>query len=361
MLVSHLIQELSKEQASGHEKFPPGFFPAYRRYPYLGLERSDDNLFCTALTIAKLQHWLPSLSTDKQNVINSIVDKARTNYSNYRVWRRESWVYQFWREGSGLHFPNGKLLRHFKKFKSPPDADDTALAYLSYPHTQAETLAWKHYLQTFANGEQKWNTKMPTPLRIPKVYSTWMGTGAMPVEFDVVVLSNVLRCFHHYGLPLNEYDEASILFLCRVISTGDYVHQPFYLAPWYPSSILIHYYLVQLLTETQWPQIDALRSVLIDHWHTISKQATNFVEKVLLCNSALRLGIPTSPIQIPPNWPQTLYFTCYTGGMLTALHSRAAWAIAKWPIFHWRFSCNAYALSILLEYQMLMHEQEANL
>ena len=351
-MIEELIERIGRQQSTGEPAFHRGHFRANRSYPYLRLQRADNNLFYTALTLSVLKNTKPTLDDPARAMIDRITEGALANYHHYRVEREGVKVYQFWPEGKHHHFPNGTLLHRFKKFKSPPDADDTALAYQTYPHTRTEAAQFQVYLQQFANGSRKWNRKISANLNLPKVYATWMGTGAMPIEFDVVVMSNLLRTFRQYGLPVNEYDQATLDYLSQVIRSGLYRQKPFVAAPWYPSALIIHYHLVKLMVTPGFPDPDLWKEQLVTHLRDFQPQS--LMEKILWNSSARRLGQQPVEVVYGEHWEDRIRgFTFYIGGMLTALNSRISWYLAQFPAFHWRFRCDAFYYALLLEHEVL--------
>ncbi len=353
-MILSLLERIQTLQSPGDQFFAQGHFPAYRYYPYLNLRRADDNLFFTALTTSLLQFALASQGDALKSIIRTMESAALENYPSYRVARNGIPVYQFWKEGQNYHFPNGWLLHRFKKFKSPPDTDDTALAYLTFPHQDQEVEGFRSYLAQFANGQRKWNHKIPAEFNRAKVYSTWMGTGAMPIEFDVVVMSNLLRVFNRYQLTLNEFDRATLEYLTEMIDVAFYMKQPFYAAPWYPSAVIIHYHMVKLMWETQWPVLVAKRGRLQKQLQFLQKASCGFMERILMQSSALRLEMDPSVFREEKNEKTDFQdFTFYIGGMLTAMSSKWSWYLAKNPVFHWQFKCPAFCYALILELEVL--------
>ena len=351
-MIEELLAKISRLQSAGEPKFQQGLFRARRYYPYLSLRREDDNLFFTALTLAVLKDVKADLEYELRQVVGVMEQMALSNYHRYRVERDGTQVYQFWPEGRNRHFPNGHLLHRFKKFKSPPDADDTALAYQTFPHSLEEAACLQVYLQQFANGSRKWNQKVPPEFNLPKVYSTWMGTGAMPIEFDLVVMCNLLRTFRQYDLPVNEYDRATLDFIHRMIGSGFYLERPFVAAPWYPSALTIHFHLVKLASGPGIP--DQWHAWLVEHLELLRPLARGFMQKILWNCSAARLGQPVQTVNYDDGWEGELSgFTFYIGGMLTALSSKSSWRLAEHPVFHWHFRCEAFYYALLLEHEIL--------
>ena len=332
-----------------------GFFYAFRHYPYLGLRRIDDNFFCTALTINLLSRLSDGLSEPILSQLQAKKKYFEQETSAYCVKRGNTKVYQFWPDRRKAHFPNGNLLKHFKKFKSPPDADDTALAYQVFDFDPLEVKNWQHYLRTFANGARKWNLKVRSEWQQPKVYGTWMGTGKMPIEFDTVVMTNILSAIFKYQIPLDEYGAQTLNFIQLMIYSGDYLRYPFEAAPWYPNSILIHYHLVEFVTRHSIEnKLDLLKKLSVQNHVLAQSSKLKFMEEVLVKNAALKLGLSPIKLILSNNWEKEAdSFPFYIGGMLTAATSKISWKLAKYSIFHWQFICPALNCALIVEYFLL--------
>lgn len=354
---NQLLEKIFAFQVSGSNLYDDGHFQSNRFYPYLALKREDDNLFFTTLTISVLKWMEPFMDEGQKGLVEKICQSALPNFEAYQVKNDRAKVYQFWKTGKNNHFPNGCLLHHFKKFKSPPDADDTALAYLAKTHELSDVIEVREYLKQFANGAGKWNRKVPQFLNIPYVYSTWMGSGRMPIEFDIVVMSNLLRMFWKYRLLVNQYDVATMEYISEVVKKGYYIQRAFECAPWYPSPVIIHYHLTKLATETGYEQIEALIPYLRDQFKLlVAKSNKNHsMDLLLLHSSSMRLKVPYEIKQpvLPLTEAELAAYPFYIGGMLTATQSRWLWRLAAHPVFHWQFRCLAFNYTLMLENKVL--------
>ncbi len=357
--LTELLDQIEAQQITTTGTFFKGMFPTQRRYPYLGLKRADSNIFFTALTIRLLRECQPFLDVTLQSRIDRIAARAKCAFPFYSKKEQGVKVYQFWPVGANNHFPNGLFLHHFKKFKSPPDVDDTALSYAITNPSTADVLALRDYLIPFANGSNKWNRKILKRYQKPMVYSTWMGTGAMPIEFDVVVLTNLLAVFLTHGIELNQYDLASLDYLASLIKDAYYLKAPFYAAPWYPSAVVILYHLVKFFGTYQPERFHQLYPIFKSHWNALRGKSVSFMEQVILNTIGLKLGMDPAKISFPENWEdELLEYPFYIGGMLTAMQSSASWYLARYPIFHWRFVCPAFNFSLVLEQQIECRHQQ---
>ena len=354
MIHDDLFKQIEKIRLEYSKKSESVAFPSYRAYPYLNLYREENNFFYSVLTLSTLKRNYPKVEYATQRKITRAIDQAIKNFGPYRVIRDEVPLYQFWPDLPNAHFPNGHILHRFKKFKSPPDADDTALGYLVYPHSKQDMLNWQSYLIQFANGATKQNQKLPKKFRMEKVYGTWMGTGAMPIEFDTVVMTNILTAMSDYQVVLDECGLATLAFLKKIIKSAYYLKEPFNCAPWYPSPFIIHYHLVRFFTDHPDFLELSIKRNLEDQQLQLVKMKQHPMESLLLCSSALRLG--TSIDRISFESIEALKFesfTFYVGGMLTATSGKLLWYLARYPIFHWRFKCPAFYLALAWEYHLL--------
>ena len=348
-----LIDQIRSQQfRMANSGFGKGQFYAFRNYPYLRLKRIDNNIFFTALVLRHLQSFLKVCSSQQALVIQEMIDLALPNFSRYAKQEQGTTIYQFWPIGPNNHFPNGYFLHRFRKFKSPPDSDDTALAYLVLSPPVSEVEKWRNYLIRFSNGyDGKWNRKIPNHRKWEGVYSTWMGTGAMPIEFDVVVMMNILSVFLKAGLVLNDYDRKTLNYIETILTSGHYLQAPFYAAPWYPNPVLIFYHVVKFFKECLPEKMEEHTTVLRRQFQQLRASIQHGgMEELLLVLSASYLGVDRSQDTMAGFTPKDeSTFHYYIGGMLTATRSQAGWRLAKHPVFHWRFICPALNYALQLE------------
>ena len=182
--IDRLIERIALCQLQGDKFFPEGIFPSYRQNKYLFYKRPDTNIFYTATIVFILHQVRHKVSEKSQAIIDKIAEKAIKNYPNFQN-KDGLKTYNFWQTKPSNHFPNGLIFRHLDHFRIPDDIDDTALIYLTLPHTKEDVVWLKEKL--------KLHTLPPTPkgefyLSSPSgaggaVYSTWFGKN-MPLEFD---------------------------------------------------------------------------------------------------------------------------------------------------------------------------------
>lgn len=356
--VEQLLVSIEEQQVehSTHQ-FQKGLFKASRYYPYLNLLRPDNNIFFTALITRQLLIAQHLLSGTHQEKVSSLIQSAVLNYKTYRKDMSGFPIYQFWPIEPNAHFPNGLLLHRFKKFKSPPDADDTALIYLTKQHTKEEILRWRTYLNGFSNGVDKWNKKVPQKWNWKYVYGTWMGTGAMPVEFDIVVMTNILSVFAANDLAFNENDNVTLDYISALIKADYYLKQPFFAAPWYPNPITILYHLVTFFATYLPANFVTLSPFFEKHYAHLKEKSKHPVDFLLLAKVAICLKKKVEwPVRFELFDKKVLNFPFYIGGMLTAAQSRISWYLAKYPAFHWQFRSPALMLGIYLNLILLVKE-----
>lgn len=337
-----------------------GFFQVSRYWPYLNLTRIDDNLFSQALILQQLETLIPFLSPELKPQIEQRAQTIKQRFGAYqKIAAGEVPIYQFWPIGRNHHFPNGHFLHRFRKFKSPPDLDDTALAYLTLPHPTEDTRKLRGYLRHFANGNRKWNRKAPKFLQIKDVYSTWMGTGRMPIEFDVVVMSNALRLFSKHQLSMNSYDLATLHYIKEVLQQEFFLENPFYAAPWYPNPILIFYHLAKMVEGAMDQTFQPIHQLLQGHLQGLESFVKRPMDNILLVLAAKKLGatINLEKVSLENILDQKAPF--YVGGMLTALEQQWVWKIAKYDFFHWQFLSKALDLALYCEYLEILKTKKA--
>src|SRR5690606_6873108 len=108
-----------------------------------------------------------------------------------------------------------------KFLELPDDVDDSAIIYLTKPHSKEDAVWLKEELIKHANLSKKQIQNTLSGYKNLKAYTTWFGKN-MYLEFDFCVLCNAMYFVHHYNLPYSEHDRATINYLKNVITSGDH-------------------------------------------------------------------------------------------------------------------------------------------
>ncbi len=358
-IITNFISRIENCQSSENQYFPNGLFPAYRENPLIGYRRPDTTIFFSAIIAFTLQSIRDRLDEELKSKIDTICQRVIQNYPDFQN-KDGLQTYNFWKTKPSQHFPNGHLFRHFDHFRIPDDVDDTAFVYMTSPRTQDECLWLKNKLAMHANGARQWIRNTHSEYRSLEAYSTWFGKN-MYIEFDVSVLSNILYCIYQYDLPLSKHDEASMTYIRSVIETDRYIESPFRCAHQYPRTPLIIYHVTRLMASFNPPMLSSIRPKLIADTKKLLCQTGNAMDRVILSTSLMRLGEPTARIAVErygANEFKGFYF--FIAGLLTAYENKLLYKLAKTPLFHMHWVCEAHNWALLAEYEVLWQSTVEN-
>ena len=347
-----LVEEIACLQSKGDDGYSEGLFATQRTHRYSFYTVEDETIFPTAVTIYTLQQVRAALSENSRQIIDEMARKAVANYPRY-LNNQGYPMYNFWQNfPEERFFPNGALLRHFRKFRPPEDIDTTAYLYLTHPHPRRDVLWLKERLILDTNLKRRRNRNGLPRYRHLRAYSTWLGEINMPIDFDVCCLANLLLFVCTYHLPFNEYDHESLCFITSVIENGDHITHPFDVAPWYANTPVILYHVARLAAACAWPALTACRDKLVRDLHAQAERTPAFVERLLLSTSLMRLGQP--PLVVPHSADRDAAiarFHFFIASPLTAVDNSITWALARFPLLQARYRCRAHSLALLVEHE----------
>lgn len=358
-----LIERIASCQSRGDKFFPEGIFPSYRQNKYLFYKRPDTNIFYTATIVFILNQIKHKVSEKSQIFIEEITKKAIKNYPDFQN-KDGLKTYNFWQTKPSNHFPNGFIFKYLDHFRIPDDIDDTALVYLTLPHSKEDVVWLKEKLKlhtpppTDPSDFPKGEFKKSSPLGAGG-YSTWFGKN-MPIEFDVCALCNLMYLFEKHQLPYNEYDEAVFAFLREVILQEEYITNAFKVAHNYATTPLIIYHYARLLGDFEIKQLEVCREKLIQktrellagRYAAAGEPHNDKIEmnKVVLEIALLKLDknkkisnfqSPISNFQSP--------FTYFIAGLLSSYENPILYFFAPMKISQMEWKCEAHDLALLVE------------
>lgn len=352
-LTDALVEKIARLQANGDDGYLDGLFPSQRTHRYLHYAVEDDTVFPTAATVYVLQQTREALSERSRQTVDEVARKAVATYPRY-LNNQGYPMYNFWQNApEERFFPNGRLLRRFRRFRLPEDTDTTAYVYLTQPHACRDVLWLKKRLILDANLTRRRIRNTRPPYRRLRAYSSWLGEANMPLDFDVCVLSNLLLFVCRHGLPFNDHDHDALRLITTVLARDDHVRHPFEVAPWYGTTSAILYHVARLAASFDLPPLTACRGKLVRDLHAQADRARAFMERLLLSTSLMRLGAPPLVTRYPADLDAAIDpFHFFIGGLFTAVDNPITWVLAKHPLFHVRFRCRAHSLALLLEHEV---------
>jgi hypothetical protein len=353
MTTDDLIQKIVHLQDSADRRyFPEGIFESYRSNKFWRYHRPDTNVFFTAITVFTLNNIKEKLSPESQKLVEQITEKAVKSYDLFKN-KDGLNTYNFFQTNPSKHFPNGNILHRFKHFKIPDDIDDTAMIYLTKPHTQNEAKWLKNKLIQHSNGySKKIKNTFPESQNL-KAYSTWFGKN-MYIEFDACALSNMIYCQLHFGLELDQHGQDSVKYIQQTILSNQYIEQPFRVAHQYARTPLIMYHIMRLMNKFYIPALETCREKLEkDILYFLQKDDLSFWDRIVLEISLRNKNVvEVKPIVELLDDVKTDY-PFFIAGFLTAYENPLLYKLSSSKLFHINWTCEAHCLALLAEWMVV--------
>ncbi|MCK5077954.1 MAG: hypothetical protein KAR38_16345 [Calditrichia bacterium] len=353
---NNLVKAIAGLQSPGNRYYAKGMFRVQRLLPFFLYYREDDNIYFPVLINFILQDIKENLSEEGLGICNKIISGIEENYSKYQNRENEA-TYGFYRTQPGGHYPHGWLLSKFDSLKLPDDADDTALIYLTKQHTKEEILWIKEKLAFHANLQRGRIVKKTVPqYENLKAYSTWFGSDKVYVDFDIGVMSNIMRFVFENDLSLNEHDYDTMKFIESVILNDEYIDHTFIVGPWYPDINIILYHVSRMMAPFDKPEYEQLKYKVISDLKKHLTNAKSFMEYIILSTSLMRFKEPAVENPFPPptnkelknfSWGVTpiLYTLDFIYNMKNPTIKKL---VASKPL-NYQFRCIAHCLALILE------------
>jgi hypothetical protein len=349
MTTDDLIQKIAHLQDTANRKhFPEGIFETYRSNEIWRYRRPDTNVFFTAITVFTLNNIKENLSPESQILVQKITDKA---VRSYKLFQNKDGLntYNFFQTNPSQHFPHGNILHRFNHFKIPDDIDDTAMIYMTLPHTYEDAKWLQNKLITHSNNyKQQIKNTFPGYKKL-NAYSTWFGKD-MYIEFDACALSNMIYCQLYFGLELDEHGHDSVKYIQQTILSNQYIEQPFRVAHQYARTPLIMYHVMRLMNKFHIPELEICREKLErDILYYLQKEDLQAMDRILL-----EISLKTKNVvkvlnlnNVDTNYP------FFIAGFLTAYENPSLYKLASSPLFHIQWTCEAHSLALLAEWMVV--------
>jgi hypothetical protein len=363
MTTDDLIKKIAQLQDTANRKyFPEGIFESYRSNKYLRYRRPDTNVFFTAITVFTLNNIKEKLSLESQKLVEQITEKAVKNYELFKNKDGRN-TYNFFQTNPSKHFPHGNILHRFNHFKIPDDIDDTAMIYMTLPHTQEEAKWLQNKLISHSNNYNRQIKNTFPEYKNLNAYSTWFGKD-MYIEFDACALSNMIYCQLHFGLELDQHGQDSVKYIQQTILSNQYVEQPFRVAHQYARTSLIMYHVMRLMNKFHIPELEICREKLEkDILYYLKKKYLSFWDRILLEIALGRVfsedtdhGVIKNVVEVKPkvellNDVDTNY-PFFIAGLLTAYENPLLYKLSSSKLFHINWTCEAHFLALLAEWMV---------
>ena len=353
MTTDDLIQKIAYLQDNANRKyFPEGIFESYRSNKFWRYRRPDTNVFFTAITIFTLNNIKEFLSPESQLLVENITKKATESYHLFKN-KDGLNTYNFFQTNPSKHFPHGNFLHRFNHFKIPDDIDDTAMIYMTLPHSQEEAKSLQTKLISHSNGyKNQINNTFPEYKNL-KAYSTWFGKE-MYIEFDACALSNMIYCQLYFGIELDQHGQDSVKYIQQTILSNQYIDQPFRVAHQYARTPLILYHVMRLMNKFNIPELEICREKLEkDILYYLKKEDLGFMDRVLLeislknKNVVKQFHCGLKLDDVDKNYP------FFIAGLLTAYENPILYKLSSSKFFHINWTCEAHSLALLAEWMVV--------
>ena len=356
----NLVQRISALQVNNDSFFSRGMFECYRRYQKkMHSYKADDNIFFTAIALFTLQQLKDDLHSPEKRAVENIIEKGRAPFSKYQN-RKGQPTYNFWQTDTPSIFPNSGFLHWFSKSNSmPDDSDDTVMMLMALQATDSVAATVHKLMQQNANLEHKRIKNTFKEYKKIGAYSTWFGKK-MPVDFDVCVLSNILYFVNQYHLPWQKADSASVELIRQVVLNRHYLTKPAYVSPHYNRAPIIIYHFARLLGKYSIPALDSLKPQLINEARALLYASDDFMDKVILNTSLIRLGAAPERVQLHGDFSlegiEQSDFCFFIGDIATYLPNLFRGMFARSGFGRFYFYAPAYNDVLLLEYLTEQHK-----
>lgn len=299
----------------------------------------DPNLFFSLLVGIKLQKYKSDLAPETQKKIDSFLLDLNKSKESFRS-RNNRVTYNFWQTHPEEHpLPNKKPLFLKDRYLLADDLDDAALRYTLFPASKDTLNLLTEWMNQFVGGKTKpTNKKAPKSIREYSTYSTWFG-DKMPTEYDICVLSNVLKWKSSQNILWNTADSnAYMACLTTINDTTQFWKKAYAFSPNYIAPEIIVYHMAQLYEYHQ----DERLLAAIDFWTS----QTYFNNPLLQENARLLCNLPLNVSH--KEFPDFNYFIANVGLVFnySITHSFKG-------VFYWPYSCESFYQVLLMENYVL--------
>ena len=343
-----LVNQILKLQSTGNTFYNKGIFPSQRGKVK---KKEDDNIFFSSIIAFTLQKLKNDLGLQSGLIADSICIGVISNYVNYKN-KTGINTYNFWQTNPPKFFPNSKLLSRNDFFNTPDDADDCSIIYLTDTSLHSNRLWLKDKLAKHANTATLKIKSTYKSYRNYKAYSTWFGKN-MPVEFDICVESNILYFVYENKLPLNENDSATVALIKSMILSGKYIKDAAFVSASYKKPSIILYHLARLLGKFNIPELNDCREIIKKDIERELQNEPDFMEKVILSTSLIRMGGKPKPLVYPAALEKEMeHFVFFNADIFSPYARPSLKFISKSKVFAIPFYCKAWCLTLLLEYEV---------
>ncbi len=299
VLINYLVKRIAAQQVKEDDFFMPGIFPSYiSNKQKFKTKKKDNNIFYNGLMAYTLSQIKPELSSYNRDLIDTINQSTISLYPKFKNKKGRD-TYNFWTTDSSFKFPYTfwiPLLRGHVTL--PDDMDDTVLGLFAQQADDSIAEKVHALMQLYTNNDTADRKSIDKKYRSYATYSTWFGKK-VPVVFDVCVLSNVLSFVQEYNLSWTKGDSAALQLIIACVQNGDYIKYPGFISPYYGKTSIILYHLARLMSIKKIPELDDIKTKLIDEALLEFNNTDNLLEKIIAGSALLKWEFDLPSIQLP--------------------------------------------------------------
>lgn len=355
--ITQIVDKIAGFQVSEDNRYyRAGMFPTQRLHQYLPYKREDSNIYYPALIVMTLQDLLKKIPADYQSKVLEIIAGVQKNYPFYQL-QRKPYLYNFFSINPvSNHFPNGYVLSKLRHFKLAEDADVSSIIGLTLVEGEDENFdLLRKELVDFANlSRQQVRVTLPKFKDLP-AYGVWFGSGAMPVEFDLCVMTNILCLMFKKGVILNKQDKATLTYIRETILDGNILKDPFSISYIYPKRSVIYYHIARLCSMMKTPEVYLPVAEIIQQIQKAKVRDKGLIDQLLLNLALLKMkeNVDKMLVDLTIFEKETKRFGYYIAPMLSGTRNSTLNSLARYSLTHIQYVCPAYYWTLLLEYEVV--------
>ena len=361
LLIPKLFQSLLNKQQLEDNFFKRGSFTSFRQYAKKEYLEADNNVFYTALISYTLNHLKPYLTVDEKIVVDTITNRAKKVFENYRN-AKGRLSYNFWPTTNGkVFFPNNSLLSLFKNSLAlPDDLDDTGIILSSMNLSDSIASIAHEIMQQFVNNKSGTIKNTYPKYSKYKAYSTWYGEK-MPIDFDFGVHCNILSFVNQYNLQWSSADTATYQLILKMIDDKLYLTNPEFISPYYDKSSILLYHIARLMKTKNLPELELKRKQFIAEARELYAKSNSTLEKIILQTCLLKWDDDVELAKQPEiHQLEDLYtteFVYYTGHLFAHLNYSVKTIANQLAITQFKWFSSAFNDCLLLENLVLKYRR----
>lgn len=245
----------------------------------------DNTLFFSLVALYGIEQYEADLSAKEQVKFREAKKAVLASIPKYKNITGRPTI-NFWRTNPNNQWPGKRSWHENKQRHIPDDFDDNVYWRLLEKDNTLDNILC-NLLEQKRNGAEYWAKNLPDSIKKYPVYGTWIGKN-MPIEIDIVVLSNILVYKSTLNQPFTKTDSLSLAYISKVYkSARKWRHGKVY-SPQYARYSTILYHLVRLKQAI--PTWQTSTDELLAELRSIDLAEMDLVEQCIIGSSIYKLG-----------------------------------------------------------------------